>query len=201
MKLIVGLGNPGEKYENTRHNVGFIALDTILKKYTKLKKTEWSEEKKFKSLTAEVEIEGEKIVLLKPTTFMNNSGEAIQLYSSYFKIKPEDICIVHDDLDLPLGKIRIRFGGASGGHNGVESILERLGTDKFLRIRLGIGHPGRTGQVRGKNQTSEVVGGYVLAAFTAADKSKTRTMVNQTVKDVALIVKHGIDLYMSKYNK
>lgn len=194
MKLIVGLGNPGEKYENTRHNVGYLVLDNLLKKLEKLKQTFWEEEKKFNALTKEVVIDGEKIVLLKPTTFMNDSGRAVQKYASYFKIDPQDIIILHDELDIPIGKIKIRFGGSSAGHNGVASIMEKLGTDKFLRIRLGIGKESRT-------QATHDTADFVLGVFAASEKGKVKTMINQAIKDVLLLQKHGIDLYMSKYNK
>lgn len=195
MKLIVGLGNPGTKYENSRHNLGFITLDHLLKKLEKVKKTFWDEEKKFKALTKEVELNGEKIILLKPMTFMNDSGKAVSSYASYFKIDPQDIMVVHDELDMPFGKIKIRFGGSGGGHNGVSSIIDHLGTDKFLRVRMGIGKEARrTGLQR---DTSD----YVLGTFDTRENAKVNSMVKQAIKDILLVKKHGIDLYMSKYNK
>lgn len=194
MKLIVGLGNPGDKYDNTRHNVGFHVLDHLLMKLEKLKETFWEDDKKFKALIKEIEVDGEKIVLFKPTTFMNDSGKAVKSYSSYFKIAPEDTCVIHDELDLPLGKIRVRFGGSGGGHNGVNSILEHLGTDKFLRIRCGIGKEAREHNI---HDTSD----YVLGSFETHEKGKVKTMINHAVKEAILLQKHGIDLYMSKYNK
>lgn len=193
MKLIVGLGNPGEKYENSRHNLGSVTLDHLLKKLTKLKETYWKEDKKLKALTQEVELDGEKIVLMKPTTFMNDSGIAVQKYSSYFKIEPQEIYVVHDELDLPLGKIRIRFGGSGGGHNGVASIIEKLGTDKFLRVRLGIGHETRQHFTKDSSD-------YVLGSFETHEKGKVNSLIKQAIKDILLVHKHGIDLYMSKYN-
>lgn len=195
MKLIVGLGNPGEKYENSRHNLGFVTLNHLLKKVTPLKETFWTENKKFKAEIKEIEINGEKIVLFKPMTFMNDSGKAVQAYSSYFKIDPQDIVVVHDELDMPLGKIRIRFGGSGGGHNGVNSIIERLGTDKFLRIRLGIGKEAR--RVGPHSDTSD----YVLGTFESHEKGKVNSMVKQAIKDILLLQKHGIETYMSKYNQ
>lgn len=195
MKLIVGLGNPGDKYNNSRHNLGFITLDHLLQKLTKLKNTYWEENKKFKAFTHEIEIDGEKVVLMKPTTFMNDSGRAVQAFASYFKIDPQDILIIHDELDMPLGKIKIRFGGSGGGHNGVSDIIEKLGTDKFLRIRMGIGKEARRNGV--SNDTSD----YVLGIFTANEKGKVASMVKQAIKDILLIQKHGIEMYMSKYNK
>lgn len=194
MKLIVGLGNPGEKYKNSRHNLGFEVLDHLLQKVERKDATSWKEEKKFKALVKEVEVGGEKVTLFKPTTFMNDSGTAVQLYSSYYKIEAQNICVLHDELDIPLGKIRIRFGGSGGGHNGVNSIIEKLGTDKFLRIRLGIGKESRV-------QTTHDSADYVLGHFEAHEKGKVSSMIKQAIKDILLIEKHGIDLYMSKYNK
>lgn len=192
MKLIVGLGNPGEKYNNSRHNLGFLVLDSLLQK-EKLKRTFWTEEKKFKVLTHELDLGGEKVTLLKPETFMNDSGIAVQQYCSYYKIDPQDIVVVHDELDIPLGKIRIRFGGSGGGHNGVNSIIQKLGTDKFLRVRLGIGREARGHSTHDSTD-------YVLGTFETHEKSKVKSLVKQAVKDILLLQKHGIDLYMSKYN-
>lgn len=194
MKLIVGLGNPGGKYDNSRHNLGFVTLDHLLQKLEKLKQTFWDENKKFKAVTKEIQLGDEKIVLFKPQTFMNDSGQAVKAYSSYYKIEPQDIIVVHDELDMPLGKIRIRYGGSGGGHNGVNSIIEHLGTDKFLRIRCGIGKEAR--RVGAQHDTSD----YVLGAFETHEKGKVNSMVKQAIKDMLLIQKHGIGLYMSKYN-
>ncbi|MBP7832911.1 MAG: aminoacyl-tRNA hydrolase [Candidatus Levybacteria bacterium] len=194
MKLIVGLGNPGEKYNNSRHNVGFTVLDHLLQKLEKVKNTVWLEDKKYKAFIHEAEIDSEKVVLMKPTTFMNLSGEAVSKYATYFKIDTSDICIVHDELDLPLGKIRVRFGGSGGGNNGVTSIIESLGTDKFLRVRCGIGKEAR---LHNPHDTAD----YVLGTFEEHEHGKVKTMVNHAVKELLLLQKHGIDLYMSKYNK
>lgn len=195
VKLIVGLGNPGEKYTNSRHNLGFITLDHLLQKLTKLKNTYWEEDKKFKALTHEIDMDGEKVVLMKPSTFMNDSGRAVSSYIKYFKIDPQDIVVLHDELDMPLGKIRIRFGGYGCGHKCVSSIIDHVGTDKFLRIRMGIGKEARREGVA--HDTSD----YVLGIFTSNEKGKVNSMVKQAIKDILLIQKHGIELYMSKYNK
>lgn len=137
MKLIVGLGNPGEKYENTRHNLGFLVLDHLLKDLG-TSKIEWDSSNKLKSDIALFTLHKEKVILAKPQTYMNNSGMAVQLLKDFYKVEPEDLWIVYDELDLPLGSIKIRFGGAAAGHHGVESIMEAIGTDKFWRYRLGI---------------------------------------------------------------
>lgn len=198
MKLIVGLGNPGQKYQTSRHNAGYIVLDHLLQKLESKDKTFWENTPKFKAEVKKVVINDQEVTLLKPLTFMNNSGDAVQKYAAFFKIDPHDMCIIHDDLDMPLGKIRIRFGGGSGGNNGVESVIKKLGTDKFLRIRLGIG---RDSTDNTRADKTRVVSDYVLGNFTGHEKGKVNTMIKQAIKDVFLICEHGIDLYMSKYNK
>jgi len=138
MKLIVGLGNPGEKYENSRHNLGFVVLDALLQKLTPVEKTVWQEEKKSNSLIAKV---GD-LILAKPQTFMNASGFAVKKLNTKYQILNTELWVVHDDIDLPLGKIKIRKGGGSAGHRGIDSIAKELETHDFVRFRLGIGHPG-----------------------------------------------------------
>src|SRR3989344_5959569 len=143
MKLLVGLGNPGEKYRNTRHNMGFTVLDRLLEDLEPLSKTFWEPARlasesvagrggKNLALIKKINHEGTSIILMKPKTFMNNSGIAVKNISDYYRIFPSNIYVVHDDVDLPLGKLRVRFGGAAGGHKGVESIIQSLGTDQFL---------------------------------------------------------------------
>ena len=201
MKIIVGLGNPGEKYEKTRHNIGFLALDELLSKLESLKQTFWEDEKDLKAQIKQIKQGDTTLLLVKPTTFMNNSGFAVAKVMNYYKLTPEDVIVIHDDLDLPLGKIRIRFGGAAGGHHGVESLIEQLKTDKFLRIRLGIGHP-RDHEGRAlKNKNYQNVDDFVLGTIHSDERGKIKSMIKQSIKDVELILKHGIDDYMSKYNK
>ena len=135
MKIIAGLGNPGKKYEKTRHNTGFLVLDEVLKKL------EISLDKeKFNAAYTVYKHDGEKICFVKPLTYMNNSGEAIAALIKYYKMDPEDLIVVHDDLDLPVGKIRVREKGSSGGQKGMASIMEHLGTQNIKRIRVGIGN-------------------------------------------------------------
>jgi len=136
MKLVFGLGNPGNKYKNTKHNVGFIAIDEIAQNLGLT-----FSQTKFKSLYAEGRIGSEKIILIKPQTFMNLSGESIQPWVDYYDLTGEDIVVIYDDMDLPVGKIRLRVQGSAGGHNGMKSIIEQLGTKEFNRIRVGIGRP------------------------------------------------------------
>src|SRR3989344_1447987 len=150
MKLIVGLGNFGEKYEKTRHNLGFMVLDKFFKDFEKVDKSIWKDNKKFKSDIAKLEWSFssaqdkhgkrlEKVILAKPKTYVNNSGLAVSLISEYLHIPVSDIWIIHDEIDLPLGSMRIRFGGSAGGHKGIGSIIKSLGTEKFWRFRMGIG--------------------------------------------------------------
>ena len=196
MKVIVGLGNPGEKYEKTRHNLGFMALDTLLSKLESVEKTFWDKKKDLKAEIKQIKHNDIILLLVKPATFMNNSGEAVTKVLNYYKIAPTELYVIHDDLDLPFGKIRVRFGGAAGGHHGVESIIEALKTDKFLRIRLGIGSDARTA-----SGDKHDIDDYVLGNISSSERGKVKTMMDETVRIVEKILKHGIDLYMSKYNK
>lgn len=136
MKLVIGLGNPGKKYDRTKHNIGFIAVDQLAQNLgLSFNKT------KFKSVYAEGNIGTEKVVLIKPQTFMNLSGESVQPWVDYYNLTEEDIVVIYDDMDLPVGKIRLRVKGGSGGHNGMKSIIQHLGTKEFNRIRVGVGRP------------------------------------------------------------
>lgn len=136
MKLVFGLGNPGKQYEKSKHNIGFLALDALAAQLgLTFNKT------KFKSVYAEGNIGTEKIVLIKPQTYMNLSGESVQPWVDYYNLSEEDIVVVYDDMDLPVGKIRLRLQGGHGGHNGVRSIIQQLGTKNFNRIRVGVGRP------------------------------------------------------------
>ncbi|OIO16893.1 aminoacyl-tRNA hydrolase [Candidatus Kuenenbacteria bacterium CG1_02_38_13] len=135
MKLIVGLGNPGKKYGKTRHNVGFMAVDFLAKKFDF---ADFKIDNKYSTALSSDKINDEKIIFAKPQTYMNNSGDAVLALQSFYKINPQDTIIIYDELDLPLGKIRVRNGGSSAGHRGIESIIKNLGTDQFKRIRIGI---------------------------------------------------------------
>ncbi|MDO8429562.1 MAG: aminoacyl-tRNA hydrolase [Candidatus Daviesbacteria bacterium] len=194
MKLIIGLGNPGEKYIFTRHNLGFMALDEYVKKHSG-PKYEWKLEKKFKS---EVFKLGE-LLLVKPQTHMNASGVAAGLLKSFFKIKVEDIIVIHDDLDLPLGKIRLRVGGSGGGHHGVEDIIFTLGEDNFTRIRLGIGNiKSKSGE---HNQISFEAEKFVVDNFISSEKSKVKQMLKKTTEALDLILEKGIEVAQNQLNQ
>ena len=136
MKLIVGLGNPGREYEKTRHNIGFNVLDLLADKYN----ITFSENKKFNALEASFNLIGEKVILVKPLTFMNLSGDSVIKYINYYDIDVNDLLVIHDDLDMELGKIRIVFDSSSGGHNGIKSIINNLNSKKFTRLKIGISH-------------------------------------------------------------
>jgi PTH1 family peptidyl-tRNA hydrolase len=137
VKLVVGLGNPGPKYERTRHNIGFMAVGEIARRHDFR-----SAREKFNGIIAEGEIEGTRVILLRPMTFMNNSGESVAPAARFFKIDPADVIVIHDELDLAPGKLKVKRGGGSAGHNGLRSIDAHLGAD-YWRLRLGIGHPGQ----------------------------------------------------------
>ncbi len=200
MKIIIGLGNPGDKYTGTRHNIGFETLDHLLQKYEPLNETKWDESKKTKSEIKKLSIKKLDTLLAKPQTHMNNSGMAASLLAQYYKAKPEDIIVIHDELDLPLGKIQIRFGGGSAGHNGIESVISSLGTDKFLRIRMGVGKPIRIDGSKFDQKRRESVEHYVLDRFSESEHHEVRTMIKHVQKNLELLLEHGFETFMSKYN-
>lgn len=139
MKLIAGLGNPGTKYDRTKHNTGFMTLDYYLKE-----KNLTLDKDKFAGHWTKQKMNGKDVILLEPQTYMNDSGRSVAQVANFFKIEPADIMIIHDDMDMPIGKIRIKNSGKSGGHNGIKSIIRDLGTDKFNRLKIGIRHPQKT---------------------------------------------------------
>ena len=201
MKLIVGLGNPGLKHDKTRHNLGFMIADAFLKDYSTSAQNLWREEKKFKSEIAEIDWQpkigkSEKVILVKPMTYMNGSGSAVSLISKFYKISPEDVWIIHDEIDLPLGGMKIRFAGASAGHKGVESIIDLLGTDKFWRFRIGIGTQ------HGKIETKKVkpIDNYVLGEFSEGEKGKAREIIKKSMKAIEDALEEGLEKTMNRFN-
>ena len=154
MRILAGLGNPGAQYQNNRHNVGFMAADAIARRHSF---SPWT--KKFKALVAEGTIGTEKVLLMKPQTFMNNSGQSVGEAARFFKIEPGDISILYDELDLQPAKIRVKIGGGNGGHNGIRSLDAHLPSKDYRRVRIGIGHPG----------VKELVHNWVLGDFAKAD--------------------------------
>ena len=166
MKLIIGLGNPGAKYHNTRHNLGFRAVDVLARE------TEWQDNKKFHALMAEININGEKILLAKPQTFMNESGQAARAIIDFYKIPLSNILVIYDDIDLLIGDTRLRAEGGSGGHNGMASIIEHLGTEAVARFRLGVAEA-KTGK---QDIPAE---DYVLQPFNQASEDKIKKTLAQ----------------------
>lgn len=184
MKLVVGLGNPGKIYRDTRHNLGYKVVEELSKRFN----TDFRK-RKFKAKIAEFEMEEEKIYLVKPLTFMNLSGEVVKEVLKYLKAEVKDLLVISDDINLPLGKIRIRQKGTSGGHKGIQSIIENIG-DKFARLRIGTGKP-----LEEESYTE-----FVLGKF----KKEEREIINQAMKKAAdaveVYLKKGITSSMNKYN-
>lgn len=186
MHVICGLGNPGKKYENTRHNIGFIAIDRIAEKLgVDVKKS------KFRSTVGEGTIGGEKVLLVKPETYMNDSGLAVKEVMDFYKLDPKDLIVIYDDFDIPEGSVRIRPFGSSGTHNGMKSIIRLLGSDRFPRIRIGTG--------KEDMEKRELIG-FVLGGFTG-DEVKIMEDAVDVARDAAIcFVENGIDRAMNRYN-
>jgi len=188
MKLIIGLGNPGKKYEATWHNLGFLALDEIKRENNF---SAFKNNKKMKTEISEGKISREKIILAKPQTFMNNSGEAAALLLNYYKFKIEDLIVIHDDVDLPLSKIRIVSDSSSGGHNGVKSLIGYLGSKKFIRIKIGC-----RGELTEKTGTLD----YVLEPIGKAQKNTITDVLRQAALATAEIISQSPQAAMNKFN-
>jgi PTH1 family peptidyl-tRNA hydrolase len=178
MRLVIGLGNPGKKYDHTRHNAGFMALDFWQKK---MDWPEFKEEKKFFALVAVGKIGREKIVLAKPTTYMNDSGTAVRALIDFYKIKPEQVIIIQDDKDIAIGKIKVQIGRSDAGHNGIKSLISHLGTNAFVRIRIGIAptDPRQLG----------VTSYFVLHDFTHDEMLVLKNVFNNVVKELEKVVR------------
>lgn len=184
--LVVFLGNPGLKYNGTRHNAGFMAADAMEKKLgVKINRM------RFRALTQTVDIGGQKVMLMKPQTYMNLSGDAIVQASRFYKVPPERVIVVSDETALPIGKIRIRRGGSAGGHNGLKSIIAQLGTDQFPRIRLGVGAP---------PHPDYDMADWVLAAFKGQDAAAMEAAAKKAADAVECYITEGADKAMNKFN-
>ncbi len=196
MKIIAGLGNPGEQYQDTRHNIGFMVVEKLSRELAR-EALAWEKKREWDALIATI---GE-VVLVKPQTYMNNSGIAIQNILSYYKLDANDLWVIHDDIDLPLGKIRIRMGGASAGHNGIESIMRRVGTDAFVRFRLGIGR-GKEASKRHTDQNlrHRSVIQFVLSRFSQSEAGSLKHLVKRGVMAVRIALTEGIDKSMNRFN-
>ncbi len=196
MKLIVGLGNPGPQYESTRHNIGFMVVDHLANELTK-EPVHWDQDNKKNVLTTKI---GD-LLLVKPLTFMNKSGYAVKALVDYYKLTPGDVWVIHDDIDLPLGKIRIRRGGSSAGHNGVSSIIEQLATDDFVRFRMGIGRGKEsTGKQTDKNLHHRSVISFVLSHFRRGEIGELRKLVKWGTEAIRITLDEGIDRAMQRFN-
>lgn len=184
--LIVFLGNPGLKYNGTRHNAGFMAADAMEKKLgVSINKL------RFRALTQTADIAGQKVMLMKPQTYMNLSGDAVIQAARFYKIPPERVIVVSDETSLPIGKLRIRRGGSAGGHNGLKSIISQLGTDKFPRIRLGVGAPPRP---------DYDMADWVLGAFKGQDAADMEQLAKTAADAAECYIAEGPDRAMNKFN-
>jgi peptidyl-tRNA hydrolase, PTH1 family len=196
--VVAGLGNPGDEYSRSRHNTGFMTLDRI----AKAKGVELNR-RKFKGVTAEIILAGKPAILVKPKTFYNLSGECIADLLGYFKINPEHLIVVHDELDLEAGRLRIKQGGGDAGNRGVRSIAESLGTTDFVRVRIGIGRPpGFTIEMEpGRQPRSEEQKDYLLRPMTAAEREALAPILERAANAVEAIAEHGLAAAMNRYNQ
>ncbi len=187
MRLLVGLGNPGPKYEMTRHNVGFLVVDEVARDLGA-----HFDRQKFNALLGEAECEGERILLMKPLTFMNLSGEAVGAACRFHKIAPPDVIVVHDELDLPWGPVRIKVGGGHGGHNGLKSLIAHLQSPDFVRVRVGIGRP----------EGGRDVVSWVLGGFGEAERASLPAVVELAAKAAGRLLKEKDPrICMNEFNR
>ena len=190
-RLIVGLGNPGPKYDRTRHNIGFEIVDALAKSFPGVA---LAENKRFQGIAGEFRSAGERVVLLKPTTYMNNSGRAVRAVLDWYKLEPGEVLVVYDDMDLPTGKLRMRLSGGAGGHNGMKSIISHLGTKAFPRLRVGIGATDKEGDRDG------AVVSHVLGRFAPADRKIVDAVIPMAVDAIDLSLRKGVERSMNLYN-
>ena len=184
--LLVCLGNPGDQYENTRHNVGFMVADELGERLrVPIQKL------KYKALTNTVTLGGQKVLMMKPVTYMNLSGEAVRQAADFYKVAPDHVLVVSDDTSLAVGKLRIRKGGSAGGHNGLKSIIQHLGTDQFPRLRLGVGE---------KPHPDYDLADWVLGKFQGEDKKQVDAAVKKAADAIECILSQGLDKGMNQFN-
>lgn len=184
--LIVGLGNPGDQYDGTRHNAGFLAVDALARQ------GRFSVSRvKFKALTAQAEVGGQGALVMKPTTYMNLSGEAVGEAARFYKLPPERVLVLSDDVDLPLGRLRIRAKGSAGGHNGLKSIIQHLGTDQFPRIKLGVG---------GKPHPDYDLADWVLGRLQGEDRKVMDEAAVRAAQAVECLLRDGIQTAMNRFH-
>lgn len=183
LHALVGLGNPGPEYAGTRHNAGFLFLDLVANQAG----AGFRREARFQADVARASIAGREVYLLAPQTFMNHSGDAVAKFAHYYKIAPAEILVVHDELDLSPGVVRVKFGGGAGGHNGLSDIIEKLGTPDFARLRIGIGHPARGGDVAG----------YVLRRAPAAEATLIENSMRPALEQLPAILRGDLSKVMN----
>ncbi|HEY9762007.1 MAG TPA: aminoacyl-tRNA hydrolase [Trichocoleus sp.] len=190
-RLIVGLGNPGDKYTGTRHNIGFEILESLSKRW----QIPLKEDRKFQGEYGDgLAVGNAKVSLLKPLTYMNKSGQSMRSVIDWFKIAPESVLVIYDDMDLPIGKLRLRLSGSAGGHNGMKSAIAHLGTQTFPRLRVGIGSTNKAG-----DRDSAVVS-HVLGKFAPAERQQMDAVVYEASKAIEMSLKQGVEKAMSLYN-
>ena len=186
-ELIVGLGNPEPKYDNTRHNIGFAAIDELAKMW----QIPLKENKRFQGLFAEGSAPGgKKVRLLKPSTYMNRSGQSVRAVTDWYKIPAQSVLVVYDDMDLPVGRLRLRLTGSAGGHNGMKSIISHLGSKDFPRLRIGIG----------KSDGKKATVNYVLGKFAPQEILAVDEVMYASIKAIELSLKEGMEQSMNRYN-
>ena len=184
--LLVCLGNPGREYEGTRHNIGFLTADELERREgVKINKL------RYRALTGEVRAGGQRVLVLKPQTYMNLSGESVKLAGGFYKIPPDPVLVVSDDVALPLGKLRIRAGGSAGGHNGLKNIIAHLGTDQFPRIRVGVGAP--------EHPDHEMID-WVIGKFSPAEKKVVDEAVSRALDAALCVIERGVNEAQNRYN-
>lgn len=185
MRWIVGLGNPGATYAHTRHNAGFMVIDEMARRLNIQANTQ-----KCKALVGEARMGDTKVALLKPQTYMNLSGESLRAFMDYYKVKLEDMIVVYDDLDTEIGRIRLRYQGSPGGHNGIKSIIQHMGTQNFNRVRVGISRP----------EPGMVISDYVLSAFAKSEQADLHKSVVEACDAIEYSFTHSFEQTMAKYN-
>lgn len=184
--LLVCLGNPGKQYENTRHNIGFLTADALEKRCgVKINKL------RYRALTGEVKLAGQRVLVIKPQTYMNLSGEAVKLAGGFYKIPPDHVLVISDDVSLPLGKLRIRAGGSAGGHNGLKNIIAHLGTDQFPRIKVGVGAPA--------HPEHEMVD-WVIGNFTPQERKTVDAAIEKVLDAVECLIEKGVNEAQNRFN-
>jgi len=193
MKLIVGLGNPGRKYANNRHNIGFMCLNRFARRHGIR-----FDKRQCQARIGSGEVAGNKVIVARPQTFMNRSGEAVSRLVKRFEVGLDNLIVIHDDLDLPLGKIRIRPGGSAAGHKGINSIITHLGSEDFVRIRIGIGRPPIT-EVSTETSEDDIID-YVLSDFTPEEKRVITEAISQVSEAIYCLLTEGLVTTMNRYN-